>query len=320
MRAAVLPYGRSQNGRTVLVTGASGMLGANFMLSAEERGWTATGVYHRHPVHFPRALAMGEDLTKESAALGIVRSVHPSWVLHCAAATDVDWCQDHPDEAWRANVLATRNLAAAAREADARFVYLSTDAVFDGTRGGYAESDSPAPVNIYGKTKWEGEKAAWEILKDPLVVRTCIYGWSVTKNMSLAEWVLARLELGEIVPGFHDVIFSPILVNDLNEIIFDMIERKLEGVYHVTGSKAVTKYEFARRIARTFGFDPDSVAPISVETAQLRAPRPRNTSLRTDRARKTLKREMPDVDSGIRRFKAFRDKGFLEELRSCRGG
>ncbi len=313
------PHRGSRDDRNVLVTGASGMLGANFMLSARKRGWTATGVYHQHPVQFPRASVLGGNLTEESAVQGIMRTVHPRWVLHCAAATNVDWCEDHPEEAWRANVLATRNLATAAREMHARFVYISTDAVFDGTRGGYAESDSPAPVNIYGRTKLEGEKAAQEILKDALVIRTCIYGWSVTDNRSLAEWVLARLESGETVPGFHDVIFSPILANDLNELILDMIDRGLEGVYHVTGSEAVTKHEFARRIARIFGYNPDSVASISVEGAQIRAPRPRDTSLRTDRARRTLGREMPDVDSGIRRFKALRDKGFLEELRSCRG-
>ncbi len=304
----------------ILVTGASGLLGANFLHAAIGQGHRVTGVYHDHPVRFPGADTVATNLTVAGAAAGLIRDRKPEWVVHCAAATDVDWCQAHPAEARRLNVDATSELAAACRETGARLLYVSTDAVFDGKSGAYVERDIPAPVNVYGETKLEGERAATQVLPACLIVRTCIYGWNLQPKPSLAEWILAELEAEREVPGFTDVVFTPLLVNDLSAVLLNMVRSGLEGTYHVAGSEGLSKYEFARRLAVLFGHPAESVVPSTLHESSLRAPRPRNTSLRIDRIRTALGTELPNVEEGLRRFKKLREDGFLQRLRACRAG
>ena len=179
--------------------------------------------------------------------------------MHCAAATDVDWCERNPEGAHRINALLTGSLAAASREVDAAFVFISTDAVFDGRRGGYSETDAPSPVNVYGASKLAGETAAQNETDNLLIVRTNIFGWNFQLRLSLAEWMLSRLEADQTVPGFIDVTFSPILVNQLAETIFDLLEAGARGVIHAGSEDFCTKFQFARLVAEVFGLRQDLV-------------------------------------------------------------
>ncbi len=304
----------------ILVTGASGLLGANLTIAARTRELDVVAAYGTHPVHFEGIEAIPVDLTSPKAIETTLEAVRPDWIIHCAAATDVDWCEAHPDEARRINAEVPRNLAKAARLRKAKFLHMSTDAVFDGRGGSYDETDAPAPVNVYGATKWEGERAVREILPTSLVVRTNLYGWNLLPKQSLAEWILDLLESGTPVPGFDDVVFTPILADDLAGLLLDMVNRSQEGLYHVAGSEALSKCEFARRLARVFGYNPGLVRPVPLADSHLQAPRPRNTTLRTDKAARALGRVLPTAEEGLRRFKLDRDSGYLARLRSCRGG
>lgn len=303
----------------ILVTGASGLLGANFLVTAHRRGMPVGAVYHRHSVRLSGVAGIRGDLTDAAVAAEVCRTLRPRWVVHCAAATDVDWCEEHPQEAWRLNVEMPRHLASAAHQIGAGVLYVSTDAVFDGQAGGYREDDPPSPVNVYAKTKLAGEEAVRAELDRWLIVRTNFYGWNLVEKLSLAEWILSRLEARRPVPGFCDVTFAPLLVNDLSEILLEMVGRALEGLYHVAGSGPLSKYDFAVACAETFGLDASLVRPSSVADAALRAARPRNIWLETARACGALGKPMPDVASGLRRFKALRDSGFVNALKALRG-
>jgi dTDP-4-dehydrorhamnose reductase len=304
----------------ILVTGASGLLGANLVLAAQQRQLGVVAVYHQHHIYLPGIESVQADLTDVEAANGLFRSYEPRWVVHCAAATNVDWCEDHPDGAYRLNADLSRNLASAAQPVGASLLYISTDSVFDGRSGHYAEDDVPAPVNVYAASKLAGEKSVSAVCEHVLIVRTNIYGWNAQKKQSLAEWVLSRLESNQPVPGFTDVVFTPLLVNDLSEILLDMIHQRRMGLYHVAGSQSCSKYEFARQLGEVFGFDLELVKPVSVDGSNLRAPRPKNTSLRAEKISHALGRVMPDVQAGLRRFKQLRDSGFVAQLTAARRG
>jgi len=303
----------------ILVTGASGLLGANFVLAALQRRKHVAAVCHAHPLSFPGAETIVADLTDADGTEKIVRAWRPDWIVHCAALTDVDWCETHPEETWAVNVGVTRNLAVLSRACGSDLVYISTDSVFDGKRGHYTETDSLAPLNEYARSKQVGEEAVQAAGGRYLIVRTNIYGWNATDKMSLAEWMLSRLERGQIVPGFTDVAFSPILVNDLSDVILDMLERQLTGLYHVAGAESCSKYEFACQLAEVFGLDQDLVQLASAADAGFIAPRPQNTSLQTMKVSKVVGRPMPDVVSGLQHFKALRDSGFAGQLKRMKG-
>lgn len=259
---------------------------------------------------------VGVDLAIDDL-VALLSGARPDAVIHCAALTDVDACEARPAEAERENVVVTARIAAAAASAGAFLAYISTDSVFDGTRGGYGEDEAAVPVNVYGRTKLAGEAAVRAAIAPDrwLVARTAIYGWNALQKRSLAEFFLARLEAQEPVSGFADSIFTPILVDDLAEALLELIAAGAAGLFHVAGSEAVTKLEFGRRVAATFGFDPSSVTPSHRAAAKQIAPRPRDVSLRTSKVASALGRRMPNVDEGLMRFRALREAGFSSRLR-----
>ena len=120
--------------------------------------------------------------------------------------------------------------------------------------------------------------------------------------------------------GFEDVIWSPILVNDLADYLLRMMELNLTGIYHVAGTEACSKFQFGRRLAQEFGLDGDLIVPTSIDDIDLKAKRPKDTSLKCDKAYAALQKSMPDVSSGLRRFKGLRDSGYVTILKSLKGG
>ena len=299
----------------ILVTGASGLLGANFVIMAHGRGDEVVAACNQHAISLPGAQTVQADLSDESTAREIVRSFKPRWIVHCAALTDVDRCEEFPQEAMRINANMPRILAREARHVGASMVYIGTDAIFDGQRGNYSEEDPPSPINAYAESKLAGENAVQEELRDALIVRTNIYGWNAQNKLSLAEWVLSRLDAGVPVPGFRDVMFTPVLVNDFIKIILEMMKHSLKGVYHVAGAESCSKYVFATEVARIFGYSQDLVRSVSVKEVGLRAPRPENMTLKTDKIRRALPVVLPDVAAGIQHFKSLRDSSFVAGLK-----
>jgi dTDP-4-dehydrorhamnose reductase len=300
----------------ILVTGASGLLGASVAFLAREQGRKLVGLYHRHPLHMDGVQSLGADLSDPVETRRIFLEVKPSIVVHCAAATNVDWCEEHPEEAHRINVTMPAAIAEMAAQSDTRLIYVSTDSVFDGERGDYTETDTPAPVNVYANTKLQGEREVLRRNPTASIARVSLYGWNAQNKESLAEWILKQLTLGNIVPGFADVYFCPVLANDVAEILFALLDQKLTGVYHIVGSERVSKCEFARRVASTFGFDPRQVVPSLLADAKLKARRPQDTSLNTGKICGALGRPMPDVEAGLRRFARLRENGYVDRIKS----
>jgi dTDP-4-dehydrorhamnose reductase len=301
------------------ITGARGLLGANLVLHFLDRGWRVIAFSQSQPPPVAGVEFVTGDLRNRAWAGEAIACAQPDCVIHCAAATDVDWCEHHAEEARAVNVIPVAAVAAAARRVAARFVYISTDAVFDGERGQYRELDTPAPVNVYARTKMEGELAALENHPAALVARTNIYGWNLKPKFSLAEWVLHRLESGHTVPAFGDVVFSPILANDLGEAILELLDRGAQGVYHVAAGDCCSKHDFALALAEVFHLPRALVCRSAMSASHLTAPRPRNTSLDTGKASSALGRPMPGVAEGIARFKALRDNGFAGRLKGLDG-
>jgi len=303
----------------IVVTGASGLLGANLAVSLRARGKQVLAVTNRYQLIASGIRSIQTDLTSPVGQHELFEGLQGGWIVHCAAATNVDWCEEHPEEAHRVNAWMTGQLAVRARLAGMRMAYVSTDSVFPGTNGSYGEEDDPAPVNVYARSKLAGEQAVLQASQENLVLRTNIYGWNLQEKESLAEWILHRLEARQPVHAFKDVFFTPILVNDLSEMILALMESKRSGVYHVAGSEAVSKFEFARHLASTFGYGTQTIQPVSVEDAGLKARRPRHLALRTSKAAAVLGRAMPDLRAGLSRFQHLLQSGFPKQLKALKG-
>jgi dTDP-4-dehydrorhamnose reductase len=182
-----------------------------------------------------------------------------------------------------------------------KFVHISTDNVFDGRKGDYGEEDAVNPINVYGRTKYEGEQ---EALKAPqsLVVRTNIFGWNVQYKYSLAEWCLNELSQGHRIKGFTDVYFSSLYTIDLAKIIREAMARDLRGVFHMAASSVVSKYRFLVDVAELFGFNASLIEPITLEEFPFKAKRGRNISMAVSKGRVALGITIPTVEESLRHF------------------
>ena len=299
--------------KNLLVTGASGLLGSAICLAAKDQ-YRVTGTYFSHPVELPGVELVDVDLTNEQE-VGSLGAKHPSVIIHCAAMTDVEVCEGRPEQAKMQNVNAAENMARLSRRVGAYFIQISTESVFDGKMGDYIEVDQPHPLNVYAQTKYDAELAVLKIAFDGAVVRTTIYGWNVVPKPSVSEWMLSKLRAGEEVTGFEDAFFSPILANDLADILLPFSEKRLAGLYHISGGQSCSKFEFAKVLAGVYGTDPRLVRPVSVDTAMFRAKRPVNVSLDVTKAERLMGMKFPDVKTGLERFKKLEDEGYVKQYR-----
>jgi len=286
----------------LLITGVTGLLG--HVLADEAQGHYEVWGLARHPdaVTLPcKTLAV--DLLDELAVIRALKTVRPEIVIHTAAMTSVDECEVDPARAFAINVGATQHVLRALVGRPCRVIFISTDAVFDGTRGNYTEDNLPAPLHVYGRTKWQAEEAVLTARPDALVVRTVFYGWSArTQQKSLAERILSTLREGREFPGFVDLAFSPILTNHLARALLRLASMPITGRLHVAGGEACSKYEFARRVAITLGFPVSRIVPAMSEGATGRVPRPKNVTLSVTRAARVLGHALPGLVEGLNEF------------------
>lgn len=303
----------------LLITGASGFLGTNALLAALDEGRDVVCAFNNTPVAHEGVRAVEADLSTPDAASKLLDCFEPEWVLNCAAMANVDACEREPDAAQRVNAELPRALALACREAGTRLVHISTDAVFDGNDGDYRETDVAVPINVYGRSKLAGERAVLDALPDALIARTNFVGLSAGGQTGIADWIIGELEAGRRVLGFTDVIVTPLLANDLATILFAMMDARLEGLYHVGGRHAVSKFDFAVMLARELALNDSLVEPASVNDSQLLAPRPCNISLCSARLESALNRKMPTVESSIARLGELRRAGYGERLNGLIG-
>ncbi|GMR10733.1 MAG: dTDP-4-dehydrorhamnose reductase [Anaerolineae bacterium] len=298
----------------ILITGASGLLGSNVLLASIDAGYHVTATSHSRPIRASGAQWKAADLTVEGAAAQLLDDTQPEWVVHCAAATDVDRCEQDPDWAFALNRDMAAAVAAAAGDAGASMVHISTDAVFDGGPGPHREIDPTNPINKYGESKLSGERAVLAANPGAAVVRTNFYGWSPNGRTSLAEWFLGNLRAGEPCNGFTDIRFSPLLVNDLAQALFRILQGGASGIWHLGCTGQFSKYEFGVRIAEVFDLDPNLIAPVESHTVGLRAKRPKDLSLDSDKAVQELEIDLPPCDEGIRRFSVLEQGGYSDRL------
>ncbi|MEU5880175.1 dTDP-4-dehydrorhamnose reductase [Spirillospora sp. NPDC047279] len=253
---------------TWLVTGAYGMLGTELVLALHARD--------------ERILPLGRDLLDVRDTAAVEEALHryrPATVVNCAAWTAVDDAEDAEDAALELNGTAVEGLARACAAVGATLVQMSTDYVFDGTSVlPYPEDAPTAPINVYGRTKLAGERAALAV-GDAYVVRTeWLYGAHGSNFVRTMARLAAERDTIEVVDDQHG---QPTWSADVAERIIDLVESGApHGVYHATNTGRTTWHGLAQEVWSLVGRDPASVLPTTSEKFQRPAPRPANSVLR----------------------------------------
>ena len=231
-------------------------------------------------------------------------AIKPDLIVHCAAATDVEWCEMFPKLTTAVNVEASVFLARKASGMGSQFVFTSTDSVFDGQSGRYSESAAPSPLNAYASGKVEAESSITAANPESLIIRSYFYGHSPSGSRSFLEWVLVKALAGDEVPGFTDSYFSPISVDDFADALDAAITNNTTGLLHLGSSDRISKYEFAKIVMETYDCDMSLLKPITVNDVGLKADRPRDTSLNIALLESIWGKPVPTVTDGISRIAA----------------
>jgi dTDP-4-dehydrorhamnose reductase len=285
----------------VLVTGASGLLGGYLLQELCRQATPA--VAWSGPSHGAVAgVALRPvDVADAAAVAGAFREDRPAAVIHAAALSRVADCFHDPDRAGRVNVEGARVLAGLAADARVRLVLVSTDLVFDGERGWYAERDPPSPLSVYGRTKVAAERAALAAPGAVVARVSLLFGPGLTGRTGFFEQQAAALRAGRPLQLFEDEWRTPLSLRTAARALTALAASDIEGIVHVGGPERMSRLEMGRRLAAVLGSDASAIVPARREQVGAGEPRPRDTSLDSSRWRRRFPElPWPDFEEALR--------------------
>ncbi len=281
------------------MTGGSGLVGGNLCALARD-GWQVTGTYLSTRPNLEGVDWREVDVGDAGAVGALMSEIRPDLVVHTAALADIDACERDPQTAWRSNVLGTANVAKEAERIGARLVHMSTSNVFDGEKGDYVESDPMAGTSVYSKTKIASEVEALACRSTVIIRTSLVLGFPKTTGRSFLSAAITTLREGRplALPSYE--MRSPIDVWTISSCMMELGEMTDIGIYHIAGIERLSRYEMGLKIADKVGCDRSLVIPVK-DSVPGRAPRPRDSSLNTSKARSTLRTGLPDCALAIDR-------------------
>jgi dTDP-4-dehydrorhamnose reductase len=284
-----------------LVVGGSGQIGGWLLRSLTERGHEGTGTYHT----VPQAGLVPLDASRLDEASDRLRSARPDVVFYPAGFTWVDGCERDPARASDANLDQPLNLARAASQFGARFVYFSTDYVFDGEAGPYDEHSPTNPLSAYGRAKRDAERALADELGDrALIVRTSWVFGPERQGKNFAYQLVKALGQRKTLNCPSDQASSPSYGPDVARAVVGLVDGGVSGLIHVAGPEVMGRVEFARAIAEAFGVDSSKVIPKTTTELSQGAPRPLSGGLLTPRLDAVRTGAMRPLAEALADFKA----------------
>jgi dTDP-4-dehydrorhamnose reductase len=279
----------------ILLTGSNGLLGQHLIKMLTEKNTHDIIATGRGETRLPFETSaqynyFSLDITDGIAVNDFLWQHKPEVIIHAAAMTQPDPCELNPVECWNVNVTATRFLVSAAENINAKFIYISTDFVFDGISGPYKETDIPNPVNYYGSSKLAAEKTVMESALDWAIVRTVlVYGNILVGNRSnIISWVNENLENNKPIKVVSDQWRTPTYVEDLAKGVLLVIEKNAKGIYHISGGEGMSPYDMACAVADYLHLDKSLMTEVNADTFTQPAQRPLKTGFVIDKAKKEL--------------------------------
>jgi dTDP-4-dehydrorhamnose reductase len=277
----------------VLVTGSNGLLGQKIvyqLIKRKDIDLIATAKGPNRLIEKKGYKYLDLDITNENQVYRALESFKPNSVINCAAMTNVDACEKNQEDCWDINVNAVKYIATASKLVNAHLVHLSTDFIFDGKDGPYAEIDSPNPLHFYAKSKYESEKIVQKIMTKWSIARTIII-YGITDNMSrsnLVIWAKKEMENGNSINVINDQYRSPTLAEDLAKGCISIVDHSAYGIYHLSGPKTYSILELVNIVADFYKLDKSLINPISTASLNQPAKRPLITGFIIEKARKDL--------------------------------
>ena len=276
--------------KKMLVIGGTSLLG--YKLLSNTNNFEIYASYNKNLINLKNVETLKIDITNIKNCEKIL-NLKPDIIINTAAITNVDYCEKFERNAFDVNVTGTKNIAKIAEKLGSKLIHISTDAVFSGSKKFYVEEDKPNPISIYGKTKLESEKIVSEVTDSVILRPSVLFGWipfeyiktkdESRKTMNFGLWVIDQLYKNNKMSIVNDQINTPTLADNLAENIIEIIKKDLTGIFHLSGLSCISRLDFSKKIAKTFGYSDNLISSISSEKLKQIAPRTLESCLKCDK-------------------------------------
>lgn len=284
----------------LLITGASGFLGP-YLCRAATQKYHVFGASHKNRIPGENIQSVSADLCDEESLAKIFNQVKPDAVIHAAAMSMPNQCQDSPFQSQKINVSASLSIAAICRDRDLPMVFISTDLVFDGKKGNYSETDPVSPVSLYGEQKVRAETGILNRLPDAVICRMpLMFGDACGCGKSFIQPMIRAFQNSEVLNLFTDEFRTPVSGACAAKGILLALEENA-GIVHLGGKERVSRYDFGVFLAETGHFNKRLIVPKRQKEIKFSAPRPADVSLNSSKAF-TLGYAPADIRSALSRL------------------
>lgn len=284
----------------LLIFGGSGFVGGNMARIAQGKGWQVVIADNRS---VPQAEYRLVDITDKDSVEKVIEEINPNAVVNVAAIADVDLAEREKELAHKVNVDGAQNCAESCARRGIRYVFFSSDAVFDGEKSSYKEDDLPNPVNYYGMTKMEAEKVVLQACPGAAIIRiSLVLGYPIESGNSFFANLLNKLKEGNDIPTPTYEIRTPVDVYTLSECVLELCENDYSGVIHIGATDSINRYDLTRELARRMGYDEKVIkSQTTPKVKPGRAPRHNNGIISVAKAQGLLKTNLLSTAESILR-------------------
>ncbi|KST67689.1 SDR family oxidoreductase [Mastigocoleus testarum] len=265
--------------KKLLITGASGFLGW-YLCQIARKEYSIYGTYLSHQIEIPGTKTLKVDLTDENQLKQVFQDIQPTAVIHTAALSQPNFCQTHPQESYKINVIASKNIAELCAGASISCIFTSTDLVFDGKNAPYKETDPVNPVNTYGEQKVMAEE---EMLKCYPMTAVCrmplMFGAATPTAKSFIQGFIETLQQRKELNLFTDEFRTPVSALTAAQGILLVLDKQINGSIHLGGRERISRYEFGKLMVKIFQLANGKIKPGRQQDVKMAAPRPSDVSL-----------------------------------------
>ncbi|MBI3317233.1 MAG: SDR family oxidoreductase [Candidatus Omnitrophica bacterium] len=288
----------------VLLTGSRGLIGQKIlarMSGEEDFNIFTTSRSQDFKNKNPKISYKALDITERASFQKLIKKIQPDFLIHTAAMAQVDECERQKELCWKTNVEAVKTVVESADPQRTHLIHFSTDFVFDGELGLYREQDLPNPPAYYGLSKWESEKiiqsyaGPWTLFRVLLV-----YGWTPELHRTnIVLWTLENLEKGRTIRVAQDQYRMPTLAEDIAEVVYQSIQKRAVGLYHICGPERLSIFEIAKQTAECFGLPTSLLQPVLTKDLKESAKRPLKTGFVIEKAKHNLDYHPRNLREGL---------------------
>jgi len=289
----------------ILITGSNGLLGQKIILQLlkSQTDFLATSLGENRNPKCPDSNYASLDVSDKDMVNAVFNDYKPDYIIHTAAITNVDYCEEHIDECRKINVEGSNILFRACQQNKAHFLLLSTDFVFDGKKGNYSETDVPNPLSVYAQSKHDAEQIlrqseypSWSIVRTIIV-----FGEGINLSRSnIVLWAKEALSSGKPLTIIDDQFRSPTWADDLAWACLRICELKKKGIYHISGPERMSIFDLVLRIAKYHNLDTSSLHKTDSKSLNQPAKRPPCTGFDLSKARKDLGYRPKTLEESLR--------------------